>query len=64
MERLKQSVEFHLIALSCSFSRLSKAVMIVTNVKGLHPLQWRASQMLFPGFGLKRLQQRTTEILK
>ena len=43
MERLKQPVEFHLIAISCSFSRLSKAVTIVTAVKG------RRS-----GFGLKR----------
>ena len=42
MERLKQPVEFHLIAISCSFSRLSKAVTIVTAVKG------RRS-----GFGLK-----------
>ena len=33
MEGLKQPVEFHLIALSCSFSRSSKAVTIVTDVK-------------------------------
>jgi hypothetical protein len=29
---MKLPVEFHLIALSCSLSRLSKAVTVVTNV--------------------------------
>src|ERR1700677_4550726 len=31
----------HLIAHSCSFSRLAKAVKVVTDVDGLHHLQWK-----------------------
>ena len=51
MERLKQSVEFHLIALSCSFSPLSKAVTIVTDVKGLLSPSMVSKPGVVPGLG-------------
>ena len=50
MEGLKQPVEFHLIALSCSFSRFSKAVTIVTDVNDVIS-STECKPDIVPGFG-------------